>query len=238
MMGDAVVVLITAFAGVALKRRLVPRIKQLAAVDAAVARRVDPRQPILFLRSFSDDQMVIERRLNPQTWRYGSVAVSELTLEEVIERALARWGPLVAIGRPGESLAPAGAAREYVQHGAWLERVREYVAQSRLVVVSLGRTEGLVVEYRTLRELGALNKSLLVIPPLSLPELESRWSLFVAATGLQPAESVLDSPSRVLVISMSGSGPTGIVTCEARDEEAYELALAMGVRGSATLSRS
>jgi hypothetical protein len=40
------------------------------------------------------------------------------TLEDVVEIALRQFGPVVAIGRPGESLPPTGAAREYVRNDA------------------------------------------------------------------------------------------------------------------------
>ncbi len=41
------------------------------------------------------------------------------TLEEAAEKILNAWGPVIAIGRPGEGLPPAGAAREYVAGDAW-----------------------------------------------------------------------------------------------------------------------
>jgi len=101
--------------------------KQYPALQAGELRRGDTRPPVILLRSFSDDVIGVDRAPTVNT-PLSSWDAKALTLEEVIERALWRAGPVVAIGRPGEKLPPAGAAREYVLDGEWQARVGELIA--------------------------------------------------------------------------------------------------------------
>jgi hypothetical protein len=88
-----------------------------------------PAAPVLYLRSFEDDGHAARR--------YGS-----LTEEEQLAKALAWVGPLVAVGRPGESLPHVGAQRIYLADDEWQQRVAELIPQSRLVVLRTGSTAG------------------------------------------------------------------------------------------------
>ena len=83
---------------------------------------------VLYLRAFIDD--VASRSL-------------ESSAEEVLSTVFAgsQIGTMVAIGRPGEALQTAGAARLYV--GAdWQDHVRELMERAKLVVLRVGSSEG------------------------------------------------------------------------------------------------
>jgi hypothetical protein len=56
---------------------------------------------------------------------------------------LARIGPLIAIGRPNETIPRLGAARLYVAHDDWQATVTEHMSRSALVIIAAGKTEGL-----------------------------------------------------------------------------------------------
>ena len=84
--------------------------KQYAALQAGEMRRHDTRPPVILLRSFGDDVIGVDRSPTVNT-PLSSWDSKALTLEEVIERALWIAGPVIAIGKPGEKLPPAGAAR-------------------------------------------------------------------------------------------------------------------------------
>src|SRR5262249_34344710 len=64
-----------------------------------------PRRPVLFLRAFADDEMVVS--LSDRSLMAGQ----EVTFEEIIAQEFAQVGPVIAIGRPGERSPPPGAAR-------------------------------------------------------------------------------------------------------------------------------
>jgi len=193
--------------------------KQYAALQAGEMRRRDTRPPVILLRSFGDDVIGVDRAPTVNT-PLSSWDAKALTLEEVMERALWRAGPVIAIGRPGEKLPPAGAAREYVPDGEWQARVGELMAECRYVCVVAGTSEGLLWECRMLSEARALAKVVVVFPP-DRGQLEAAWRTMSAACSLQ--ESVL--PPRVLAARLHDAGAPSFVTCRWNDEEAYCLAI-------------
>ena len=56
---------------------------------------------------------------------------------------MARVGPVVAIGKPGERLPQLGAARLYVDDDHWQETIDALMTRSALVVVRAGNTPNL-----------------------------------------------------------------------------------------------
>jgi len=76
--------------------------------------------------------------------RLGIAADLEVNTEEgEIAEIVRSFGPLIAIGRPGEELSYHGAARIYMGDGDWHERVRKLLSQAKLVIVRAGETAGL-----------------------------------------------------------------------------------------------
>ncbi|MGZ3146484.1 hypothetical protein ACVDFE_31730 [Lentzea chajnantorensis] len=108
--------------------------KRTIAADGWSALSADSRPPVLYLRSFAVDDVLA---------RTGDTALDYFrTEEERLARAFAPVGPLVAIGRPGEVLPPAGAPRVHVGD-EWRQTVRELLDRARLVLVGAGRGAGL-----------------------------------------------------------------------------------------------
>jgi hypothetical protein len=110
----------------------------------------DPRAPVLYLRSFYDDQ---------QREKLGA----ESRLEKAFSREARLIGPFVAVGAPG-SLRTRGAARAYLQGDEWRRAVLELMAQARIIVVVAHWTEGLVWELSMILERGHAHKLVLLLP--------------------------------------------------------------------------
>ena len=111
------------------------RAKRHEAGSAEEALAQDRRPPVLYLRSFGDDARVARRI---------GVAGFKLSTEETeLAEVFRPLGPLVAIGRPGEAIGWAGAARKYVSNEDWQECVRDLMQQARLVILRAGTTQGL-----------------------------------------------------------------------------------------------
>ena len=87
----------------------------------------DPRAPILYLRSFENDE---------------DVSSYEQTLAAILEEV----GPFVAIGRPGDKLPPLGASRRYIAGDDWQSHVIDLMNRSAAVILVAGKTEGLAWE--------------------------------------------------------------------------------------------
>ena len=101
--------------------------------------RDDPRPPVLYLRSFTEDA-------NPD-YEPSKVDFDFYTQDRMVSDLFRKIGPIVAIGRPGEHLPPLGAARIYVETGAdWRVRVTELLKIAGLIIISAQKTEGLLWE--------------------------------------------------------------------------------------------
>ncbi|MFC1824388.1 hypothetical protein ACFL9T_16895 [Thermodesulfobacteriota bacterium] len=126
--------------------------RRVRAPDAADVLRKDQRPPVLLLRAFRADELDANAA-NPSDL--------PITFEEFIVQPLERYGPVVAIGRPGDELPPLGAYREYVAED-WQGRVRELLDATQMIVVVLDDTPGLQWELEQVWDLG-LRQRLLVI---------------------------------------------------------------------------
>ena len=147
-------------------------------LSAEEATQQDSRRPILILRSFEDDMLEVERdsegvieKVRQLTGSRGPV------FEEAVAEALSAFGPVIAIGKPGEKLPALGAAREYVSHDEWQERAVELISRSSIVTVVLGKGQWLQWEIKKLVELGGLDKALVVFPPVKSNKLVERWKI-------------------------------------------------------------
>jgi hypothetical protein len=142
----------------------------------------DRRAPVLLLRSFSDDEIVIEHIGKGSTF-----FPQPITLEEAIVPVLSLLGPVVAIGRPGEFMTPLGAAREYVSHETWKNEVQQWLHRASLVVMIMGplaEKEGLAWELSQIRSLEGLKKLMLVMPPVNTLKAAQRWEQFRVFLGI------------------------------------------------------
>ena len=72
--------------------------------------------------------------------------------EETIARHFESYGPVVAIGRPGELLSTPGAARVYLADDEWQAVVLDELKRSQAVVMQPGSTEGVRWELERIRE--------------------------------------------------------------------------------------
>lgn len=161
-------------------------------------RHPDPRPPVLFLRSFDDDGKMT---FQPRGWLaglHGIFRFSDLlaisgfvmvlhpakllklflnretyTAEELLGAAFRRCGPFVAIGRPGEMLATAGADRMYVRDDSWQKTVLDYLKESQSVVLQPAQSEGVRWEIEHVLKLVPRHRVL-----LSLLNFKDRPNLF------------------------------------------------------------
>jgi hypothetical protein len=177
---------------------------------------------VLLLRSFGDDMLKIEK--GAKWTRPNDLARHGMTFERVVAKQLEPFGPVIAIGKPGEALAPLGAARDYVGDDVWQREVEQRMHDARLIVLMLGRTEGLAWELLRAHRLDQLRKLILLFPPAS--DLELRWLTLrtrdvVASASLLPD---LPDPTRILALVWGENGQS--VALEGpRTEWAYEAAI-------------
>lgn len=115
------------------KRHATPSAEELMAVD--------PRPPVIYMRSFKDDPAAAHIMAGAQIgWAFIFGALD--TEEEMLAKVLHNFGPMISIGRPGEELPELGAARMYVSEAEWHAKVEQLMKGASLVVLRLGQTEG------------------------------------------------------------------------------------------------
>jgi hypothetical protein len=209
-----VVVLFTGWFAIWLRRKLARR--------GTEARRVDPRAPVVLLRSFGDDMLKVgpgEKWTRLADWNRRG-----MTFERVLTRELTPFGPVIAIGRPGESLAPLGAARDYVGDDIWQAEVARRMKEARLIVFVTGEAEGLAWELQRVHRLGLLHKLVLVFP--AVDDISRRWNALRArhreADGFALPDAV--DPRNTLALAYEGDG-TPIAIVGKRGEWSYETAV-------------
>ena len=122
------------------------RARKHAAVLADDVLAKDTRAPILYLRSFDDEEQdnhpsaILNAR---HTNIAGSTPAWAPREQDALAAVLARIGPYVAIGKPGELLPELGAARTYVSDAAWQAKIQEWLERAHLVILRAGATQGL-----------------------------------------------------------------------------------------------
>jgi hypothetical protein len=115
-------------------------------LQEAMKRRPDY---LLYLRNFGDDdQQILTSRFNRRgVWQRSTGWLNPIgtaRFEEILTRAMAHSGPVVAVGQPGEKLrklfsaiAPTlGAAKTTLPHTGWKAQVEQWAVKARAVVVS------------------------------------------------------------------------------------------------------
>jgi len=108
------------------------------------------RPPVVYLRSFDDDQRAARIK-------------GALTEEEHLGKVLSQLGPFVAVGRPGEPLPEMGASRVYLRDDEWQAAVEKLVQRARLVVIRTGGTKGLEWEVERAARLLTPERLLLLV---------------------------------------------------------------------------
>ena len=115
-------------------------------LQAAMGR--DPDHCMLYLRNFGDDaQKILTSRFNRRgVWQRSTGwlnPIGNARFEEVLTRALAHSGPVVAVARRGgmrplfSAIAPTlGAAKTTLPDAVWEDRVRQLAEEAHAVVVS------------------------------------------------------------------------------------------------------
>jgi hypothetical protein len=188
----------------------------------------DPRPAALYLRSFGDDQLplpVIASARRPFFELFSLRGADPF--EEAVAWELNSYGPVVAVGRPGRSLASLGAAREHLADDTWREQVTDRMGEAGIIAVATGETDGLAWEVQRLVDGGHLHKTFFVFPPVAPSELERRWkhtSESLSRAGM--SVDVLTVPVRAVhTVHVEGDGSLRVTFASRRDEATYRTAV-------------
>jgi hypothetical protein len=200
------------------------RARRYAMLPGSELVKWDKRAIVLYLRSFQDDSRIRLRARNTNG-RILPERLLRVSYEEVITDHLWRYGPVLAIGSPGtkDPLAPLGAARDYASDVTWREKATELMAKASMIVGIAGRTEGFGWELDAIVRLGFRSKLVLLLPPVSKPELEARWQFLTSRVPDAGLPSSIDL-GRTRALVFPGEDYVQI-TSEQRNDWSYEAVL-------------
>ena len=161
--------------------------RALGRADTRRLLAVDHRPPVLYLRSFDDDTLPLATIASARRPFFELLSFrGRDPFEEAVAWELATYGPVVAVGRPGRSLASLGAAREHLSDDTWKAQVAGRMHDARAIALAAGETPGLHWEVAQVVAAGHLAKTVFILPPLPADALARRWT-FTAAALSRPA---------------------------------------------------
>jgi hypothetical protein len=126
----------------------------------------DPRPPVVYLRSFGeDDRAAFDSPVgNVESSLWSALRYGDASHESSLGRSLKQIGPFIAIGRPGERLAPAGAARLYVTDAEWQPVVRDLLCRAAAVILRPSDSPGTSWEMEQIAAHVRPERILLLVP--------------------------------------------------------------------------
>lgn len=119
---------------------------------------IDKRRPVLFLRSFSDDELQTSQ--NPQN------ALLDYSLELRLAKHFSSFGPFIAIGSPSDTVPQLGAARAKLSDNQWQQAVIDWIKSASVVVMYLGKTTWVTWELEQLIKNEQLQNLIVVMPEI------------------------------------------------------------------------
>ncbi|HUQ59414.1 hypothetical protein [Lentzea sp.] len=158
-----------------------------SARSAAQTLQADWREPVLYLRGFDDDGAAAVVDGVPGALSSGLLSFH--SREEQLVGALGAFGPVVAVGQPGERLPHLGAARFYLPGDDWREGVLKLMGMAQLIVLRLGEGEGLWWEVEQARATQPPGKLVLLVPGRHNGLRDRLDALVPAPTGLKDVVS-------------------------------------------------
>ncbi|OBJ86610.1 hypothetical protein A5640_09575 [Mycobacterium asiaticum] len=200
--------------------------KRRAQPNVCRALAEDPRQEVMLLRSFQDDDLMMRMH---RSARHSAIELASAQTFERFEELLAwllwRFGPVVAFGQPGthSRLQPLGAAREFHDDATWQASAKARMVSASLIVFVVGRSASLAWEVQAARSQGLLGKCLFVVPPVELGEAARRLLVLANALELDPAAIPAEMGRRTIGIYFDQVGAPVVLGVDGRDDFAYEV---------------
>jgi hypothetical protein len=202
--------------------------RRYIAVSYELLTHDDQRPPILFLRSFVDDELKPFEGLS-----------QAYTLEEIVTEQFWPFGPVIAIGRPGEPLPLPGAARQYLLNQEWRSRVSELCGVAQMIVIVIGKSPGLRWELQQVISQGHASKLLLVGPRATIEELSSRWKSIWADMQTYRVVVAQELPANLTAAFFSSDGDLVLLRADrAKTDLTGPYDVAIDIASKAILERS
>jgi hypothetical protein len=192
--------------------------------------KYDARPPIVFLRSFGDEDFKLLMALDRGKSIFQPITSVSVEFESAIEAIFAGFGPFIALGSGKDVLPRLGATREYVTDSQWQEKVIEWMERAQFVVFLIGTGEGVQWEIGQIQKRNLTGKCIFIFPPgedrslVSIPQVRPFFQSvnFNIPFGRQ-------GTSEMVALWASPNGPITVLTGRRKFLQDYELALRIAI---------
>jgi hypothetical protein len=172
--------------------------KRLARRGLHVTLQQDNRPYFLYLRGFDEDRLRVDESVGRSGFLELFTPFGRPRFEEVLVEYLGQFGPVIAISGTKKRISDLGAAKVSLGNDEWRDRVREWTAGARAVVMSATPGEvraGLEWEMQHVSMQQDRMNLILVLAPWPREELARRWSGFLTKAAELPLfRPLVDSP--------------------------------------------
>jgi hypothetical protein len=209
--------------------------RRVARVSLETLELRDKRAPVLFLRSFQDDQVKLPLPRRPFLQRLIGIGEPRPTVDHLLVEEASMLGPVIAIGSPSKP-TPFGAPRIFFDDDAWQHAVSEIAAVASMIVIVVDETPGVTWELGLIRNAGYAAKTLYLVPPATARHTIRRET---ASEGLSEAASAADLKGRsdaAIGWFRSANGRICLLTDVFPSRSSYVCALRMFIRSRLSLN--
>ncbi len=143
---------------------------------------VDDRPYFLYLRGFDEDRLRVDDSVGRRGFLELFTPFGRPRFEEVLVEYLTQFGPVIAIAGGKQVLSDLGAAKISLGNDEWRDKVIEWSAGARAVVMSATPREvraGLEWEMEHVAASAEGVRIMLVLSPWSRDEVARRWAGFL-----------------------------------------------------------
>jgi hypothetical protein len=193
----------------------------------ATVRAGDKRQPVLFLRSFADDEKL--------SYSKAASALFDFSLESRLAAHFNSVGPFIAVGAPGKHDPQIGAARLWLNEDQWQGTVLGWMGEAAIIVAMAGTTHWAVWELDKLVALEYAAKLIVIFPQAKTASVQRKDSgprlmTVCQAFAGSPWEAELAAlknsvnPTSIRSLGFRAGGRIVCVTSRPRNRESYHLA--------------
>jgi tetratricopeptide (TPR) repeat protein len=210
---------------------LIIRARQYFQISADSLLAQDKRRPILFLRSFADDE-------RSGLFRNSETKLLDFSIESRFANLFMDFGPFIAISSPQATVPQIGAARVRLSDADWQGAVMNWMNTSNAIVVLVGTTRWVDWELSKIVETANVGKLLLFFPPTQagwswstkakrqkdqLARYQTAKAAFANSIWAAAFEKI-DRPDTLIGARFHASGAITVVRSRQRNNDAYHLA--------------
>ncbi len=182
----------------------------------------DGRAPILFLRSFQDDQLSFRRPVWDLARHWLDLWSFRRNADEMLIDEIAQYGPVVALGRPGEQGIPFGAMRHYATHDTWQALIVDTARRAAAIIIVAGDTEGVRSEFDLLAREKLTSKAVVLFRP-GADALELNRRVLATALHTLRADARFEFPPHRQPVALLDSAGTPLLLTAAKPAAAAYL---------------